>query len=86
MNISVAYFMQLFNRMTAQLQLSCDLVTLSEHQGHSNWNQTVMFRCVYHHIRFQTNWFTGVMKQYNVDHIFYKIMSAEFSPLNIACA
>ena len=33
-------FMQLYDRMTAH-KLSCNPVTFSEHQGHSNWNQTV---------------------------------------------
>ena len=29
--------------------------TLSEHQSHSNWNQTVQFSHVQHHTKFETN-------------------------------
>ena len=35
-------------------------VTLSEHQGHSNWNQSVEFSSVYHYIKFETNQFISI--------------------------
>ena len=54
-------------------------VTLSEHQGHPNWNQTAEFSCVQHHTKFKANSFTSVPTQDGVKLIFYKIMSAEFS-------
>ena len=52
------------------------------------WNQTAELKSVQHHIhtKFETNWSTSVLAHYNVKHIFHKIMSAEFPPLNITCA
>ena len=38
--------MELYNRMIAQFLASCTPVILSEHQGHSNWNQTAEFTSV----------------------------------------
>ena len=61
-------------------------VTLSEHQSHSNWNQSVEFSSVLHHTKLETNRFTSVLTHDDVKSIFHKIMSAELSPLNITCA
>ena len=72
--------MQLFNRMTANFSLSCDPVTLSEHQGHSNWTKTVEYSRVQHHPKLERNQLTRTLTQDNVNHIFYQIMSAEFFP------
>ena len=59
-------------------------VTLNEH--HLSWNQTVESSHVKHSTKFETNRFTSVMTQDKVNWIFYRIMSAEFSPLNSTCA
>ena len=45
-------------------------MTLSEHQGHPNWNQTVELSHVQHHTKFETNQFTSVPTQENVNRIF----------------
>ena len=53
---------------------------LSEHQGHSNWNQAVEFGHVHHHTKFATNRFTGVPTHDNAKCIFHKITSAKICP------
>ena len=45
-NQHLSCFVQFYMRMTAQV-LACSPVTLSEHQGFSNWNQAVQFRSEY---------------------------------------
>ena len=73
-------FLQLYNGMTAQVfWLSRDHVTLSEHQGHSTWNQTVESSHVKHRTKLETNWFTNVQTQRNINCMFNKITLAEFS-------
>ena len=79
-------FMQLVNRMTAQVLASCDPLSLSECQGHSRWIQTIEFSCIVHHTKFEINRFTSVPTQESVCDIFHQISSAEFSPMNITCA
>ena len=61
-------------------------VTLREHQGHSNWNQTVQFSSAQQHSEFETNRITSVPTHDHIKRIFHKITSAEFSPLNRTCA
>ena len=73
-------YMKLFKRMTA---LSLNPVTLSEHQGRSNLNQTEEFHRVYHHTQLEINQFTSVPTQGNVKCVFYKIISAELFSSNI---
>ena len=61
-------------------------MSLGEHQGHSNWNQTVEFSSVSHRTKFDLNQFTCVLTHNDVKHTFHKITSAEFYPLNNTCA
>ena len=64
----------------AQVLVSCNPVTLSEHQGHSNWYLTVEFSVALHHTKFEICRFTSVLAQDDVKGIFHKITAAEFSP------
>ena len=50
---SCGRFMQLENRMIAQVKLSLNPVTLGESQCHSNWYQSKDFSHIYHYTKFK---------------------------------
>ena len=75
-------FIQLYNTMTAHILGSHNPVTLSEHQSHSNWNQTEEFGSIQHHTKLETR----VLIYNNAKHILYKKISAQLSSLNITYA
>ena len=48
------------NQIIPQFQLFRKSVTLNVVQGNSNWYQTVEFSSIYHHTKFERNWFISV--------------------------
>ena len=75
-------FMQLYNSMIAQV-LPFLWPWPLENIKVIKWTQTAEFSRVLHHTKFEK---MSVLTQDTVNCIFYKLMLAEFSPLNIVCA
>ena len=62
------------------------LVTLSEHQSHSNWNQIVQISHVWHHTMFDTNRFGSVLTHDDGKQIFIKSCQQSSFPWILLCA
>ena len=50
---------------------------MSDSKGHSNWSHAVEFSHVYIQTKLETNWFTSVPTEANVEGICHKIMCIE---------
>ena len=77
---------EIFKKPAKEILLSQTIVIFNEGQNHSNWYQTVEFRSVHHHIKFERNQFMNLQTQANVNFFLFlktKNTQAVFPPLNI---
>ena len=81
---SFHYFIPFHNIITVQV-LFHNLVTLKEGHGLSNWYQAVDVSHVYHHNKFERNWYISIQMQANVNGLFYKNLHVKLSSLNTNC-